>query len=190
MSVSVWPPKTDERLTADEAHVYNSSHLKWWFSKAFRTWRAESKIQQMVPGVNQRKRHWRWPLMDYFFWPLKCVGVEDLMGLYFPTIWGTSDKVSQEFGQYSISCIVLIVYLLRISLWTTNIESQTLDEAILLMKRSSIFRTLAFVERPTVNPQVSLLNLFDPWDRHSRRCDMVTYRRQAHCVCRSMTDCL
>ena len=30
---------------------------------------------------------------------------------------------------------------------------------IRLMKRSSIYRTLAFVERATVNPQVSLLKL-------------------------------
>ena len=38
-------------------------------------------------------------------------------------------------------------------------ESQTLDEAIRLIKMSSIFWTFAFVERATVNPHVSLLNL-------------------------------
>ena len=35
------------------------------------------KIQQMVPGINKRKGHLRWPLVDLCFWPLKCVGVED-----------------------------------------------------------------------------------------------------------------
>ena len=33
----------------------------------------------------------------FMFWPLKCVGVEDLMGSDIPT----SEKVSHEFGQYS-----------------------------------------------------------------------------------------
>ena len=37
-------------------------------------------------------------------------------------------------------------------------ESQTLDEVIRLMKKSIFFRTFAFVERATVNPQVSLWN--------------------------------
>ena len=36
----------------------------------------------------------------FVFWPLKCVGVEDLIGLDVPPIRGTSDKASQEFGQY------------------------------------------------------------------------------------------
>ena len=89
----------------------------------------------MVPWVNQRKGHWRWPLMDVCFWPLKCVGVEDLMGSDVLTIWGTSEKASQGFGQYSGSgCIFPIMYWLRIALSTTNIESQTLDEALWLMK--------------------------------------------------------
>ena len=38
------------------------------------------EIQQMVPGVNQRKEHRMWPLMELYVWPLKCVRVEDLMG--------------------------------------------------------------------------------------------------------------
>ena len=25
------------------------------------------EIQQMVPGVNQRKEHWMWPLMELYF---------------------------------------------------------------------------------------------------------------------------
>ena len=44
----------------------------------------KAKIQQMVPGVNQRKGHRRWPLMELCIWPLKCV--EDLMGSDVPTI--------------------------------------------------------------------------------------------------------
>ena len=44
------------------------------------------EIQQMVPGVNQRNGHRRLPLMELYFWPLKCVGVEDLMGPGVPTI--------------------------------------------------------------------------------------------------------
>ena len=39
--------------------------------------------------------------MDLCFWHLKCVGAEDLMGPDGPTISGTSEKASQEFGQYS-----------------------------------------------------------------------------------------
>ena len=34
-------------------------------------------MQQMVPGVNQRKGHRMWPLMELCIWPLKCVGDED-----------------------------------------------------------------------------------------------------------------
>ena len=44
------------------------------------------EIQQMVPGVNQWKGHQMWPLIELYFWPLMCVGVEDLMGSCVPTI--------------------------------------------------------------------------------------------------------
>ena len=44
------------------------------------------EIQQMVLAVNQRKEHRMWPLMELYFWPLKYVRVEDLMGLGVPTI--------------------------------------------------------------------------------------------------------
>ena len=43
------------------------------------------EIQQMLPVVNQRKEHRRWPLMELYF-PLNCVGVEDRMGSGVPTI--------------------------------------------------------------------------------------------------------
>ena len=45
-----------------------------------------TEIQQMVPGVNQRKEQRMWPLMELDVWPLKCVSVEDLMGSGVPTI--------------------------------------------------------------------------------------------------------
>ena len=44
------------------------------------------EIQQMVPGVNQRKERRMWPLMELYFSHLKCVRVEDLMGSSAPTI--------------------------------------------------------------------------------------------------------
>ena len=40
---------------------------------------------------------------DGFFWHLKCIGVEDLIRLDVPTIEGTPEKESQEFGMYSSS---------------------------------------------------------------------------------------
>ena len=53
------------------------------------------------------------------------------MGSDVPTIRETSDKASQEFGQYSGSgCIFQMMYELRIALSITNRESQTLCEAI------------------------------------------------------------
>ena len=52
------------------------------------------EIQQMVPGVNQRKEHGMGPLMEFYLWPLKCVSVEDLMGSGVPTICGISEKTS------------------------------------------------------------------------------------------------
>ena len=54
------------------------------------------------------------------------------------------------------------------------------------MKMFSITRALAFVERVTVNPQVSAE--FDPLGMHSRRCDVVTYRQQAYCVYAGLTE--
>ena len=68
-------------------------------------------------------------------WLLKCVGVEDLMGSDIPTIRGTSEKASQEFGQYSgrdvfllwQGCIFQMMYGLRIALSTMNMESQKLQ---------------------------------------------------------------
>ena len=44
------------------------------------------EIRQMVPGVNQRKVHRMWRRMELYVWPLKCVRVEDLMGLGVATI--------------------------------------------------------------------------------------------------------
>ena len=44
------------------------------------------EIQQMVSGVNQRKEHRMWPLMELYLWHLKCLRVEDLMGSGVPTI--------------------------------------------------------------------------------------------------------
>ena len=70
---------------SDEAHIYNS-HFRLWLSKAVITWSQVPEIHQMVPGVNKWKGHRRWPLMELYFWPLKCVGVEDLMGSGVPTI--------------------------------------------------------------------------------------------------------
>ena len=52
------------------------------------------------------------------------------MGSDVPTIRGTSEKESQEFGRYSGSgCIFQMMYGLGIALSTTNMESQTLDGA-------------------------------------------------------------
>ena len=31
------------------------------------------EIPQMVPGINQRKGHRRWPLIELYVWPLKSV---------------------------------------------------------------------------------------------------------------------
>ena len=56
------------------------------------------EMQQMVPGVNQWKRHRKWPLMEFYFWPLKCVGEEDLI------LFRRSEEYlrrHQEFSQYS-----------------------------------------------------------------------------------------
>ena len=50
------------------------------------------------------------------------VGVEYLMG--------TSEKASQEFGQYSAEMYFQMMHSLIIALSTTNMGSQTLDEAI------------------------------------------------------------
>ena len=44
------------------------------------------EIQPMVPGVNQRKEHRMWPLMELYLWLFKCVREEDLMGSGVPTI--------------------------------------------------------------------------------------------------------
>ena len=44
------------------------------------------EIQQMVPGVNQRKEHRMWPLMELYLWHLNSVRVEDLMRSGVPTI--------------------------------------------------------------------------------------------------------
>ena len=50
----------------------------------------------MVLVVNHRKEHRRWPLMELYIWPLKCVGVEDLMGSGVPTIRGISEKAQRS----------------------------------------------------------------------------------------------
>ena len=78
----------------------------------------------MVPGVNQRKGHRRWPLMDLC---LECVGVEDLMGSDILMICGTSENASQESTLWQ-GCIFQMM--LRVALSTINMESQTFDEAI------------------------------------------------------------
>ena len=49
-----------------------------------------------------------------------------------------------------------------------------------VMKNPAIPRTFAFQERVMVNHQVSLLNLTLEADIPG---DVVTYRRQAYCVC-------
>ena len=56
-----------------------------WPAKAFRT-ETRDKNTRKVPGVNQRKGHRKWPLMELCVCHLKYVEVEDLMGSDVPTI--------------------------------------------------------------------------------------------------------
>ena len=49
------------------------------------------EIQQMVPGINKRKEHRMWPLIELYLWPLKCVRVDNRMGSGVSTI---SEKTS------------------------------------------------------------------------------------------------